>query len=593
MGRKTIKELAQAIAQKRGMTPAAAQEFLTVMFDVVNEALKYEKIVKVKGLGTFKVIRISARKSVDVNTGEAIELSGRDKITFTPDATLKDIVNRPFAQFDTVILNDGVDFTEIDAKAADSIKNDPMLEENEDFADFDASQNSGAPHADFDASQEEDAPQEGDAPIANASLDENVDKSSDSSSVPPVIQEADDHSTAFVTTDRATTDNVSSSLHVGNSEASSQSAEASSQAAEVSAHSAELACTSEISSQSADVSSQSAEASSQSAEASSQSADASSQSADASSQSAASSSHTAASFSHAAESFSQAADAFSQAADASSQAAESFSQAAESFSQAADLSTTSVGSQTNEPLHAAERTSGTDDPATSEMVTPSATHNKETVDEAEESTSAQVTLLALKLSHARTLFKYTAIGATVLVLVCCFGAYDMGREFAMRDNRIHHLETQLALMMQKQHAPAQPRTVLADNEQMQVMQQVKELTQEEHEKQQQASASQNQASKQQQASTSQNQAAKQQKPESASNVIDEAKYDADPRVRTGAYRIVGVDRVVKVQAGQTLSSISRTWLGPGMECYVEALNGSKEVKVGQEVKIPKLKIKRK
>ena len=192
MGRKTIKELAQAIAQKRGMTPAAAQEFLTVMFDVVNEALKYEKIVKVKGLGTFKVIRISARKSVDVNTGEAIELSGRDKITFTPDATLKDIVNRPFAQFETVILNDGVDFTEIDAKAADSIKNDPMLEENEDFADFEASQNSGAPHADFDASQEEDAPQEGDAPIANATLDENVDKSSDSSSVPPVIQEADD-----------------------------------------------------------------------------------------------------------------------------------------------------------------------------------------------------------------------------------------------------------------------------------------------------------------------------------------------------------------------------------------------------------------
>ena len=176
----------------------------------------------------------------------------------------------------------------------------------------------------------------------------------------------------------------------------------------------------------------------------------------------------------------------------------------------------------------------------------------------------------------------------------------------MRDNRIHHLETQLALMMQKQHAHAEPRTVLADNEQMQVMQQVKELTQEEHEKQQQAStsqnqaakqqqasASQNQAAKQQQASTSQNQAAKQPKPESASNAIDEAKYDADPRVRTGAYRIVGVDRVVKVQAGQTLSSISRTWLGPGMECYVEALNGSKEVKVGQEVKIPKLKIKRK
>ena len=105
----------------------------------------------------------------------------------------------------------------------------------------------------------------------------------------------------------------------------------------------------------------------------------------------------------------------------------------------------------------------------------------------------------------------------MLVLVCCFGAYYMGREFAMRDNRIHHLETQLALMMQKQHAHAEPRTVLADNEQMQVMQQVKELTQEEHEKQQQASTSQNQAAKQQQASASQNQAAKQQQASTSQN----------------------------------------------------------------------------
>ena len=90
--------------------------FIRQFVGVINDGLKNDKSVKVKGLGTFKVQAVSARKSVDVNTGEAIVIEGRDKISFTAEAVMRDLVNAPFAQFETVIVNDGVDFSEIDAK---------------------------------------------------------------------------------------------------------------------------------------------------------------------------------------------------------------------------------------------------------------------------------------------------------------------------------------------------------------------------------------------------------------------------------------------------------------------------------------------
>ena len=114
MERLSIQELAAVLVTKSGLKKKDAERFATVMFDVVKEGLAADRQVKIKGLGTFKVIDIDSRESVDVNTGERVVIEGHDKITFTPDATMKELVNKPFSQFETVILNDGVDFDDDD-----------------------------------------------------------------------------------------------------------------------------------------------------------------------------------------------------------------------------------------------------------------------------------------------------------------------------------------------------------------------------------------------------------------------------------------------------------------------------------------------
>ena len=116
MSKVSIAELALVLMEKHGLKRTEAELFIRQFVGVINDGLKSDKSVKVKGLGTFKVQAVSARKSVDVNTGEAIVIEGRDKITFTADTVMRDLVNAPFAQFETVIVNDGVDFSEIDAK---------------------------------------------------------------------------------------------------------------------------------------------------------------------------------------------------------------------------------------------------------------------------------------------------------------------------------------------------------------------------------------------------------------------------------------------------------------------------------------------
>lgn len=130
--------LAQGIAEKHGITVEDAERFLTQLFDLIAEALVDEKIVKLKGFGTFRVVDVKDRESIDVNTGERIVLEGRNKVTFTPDNLVKELVNKPFSQFESVVLNDGVDFSELDKQqeasvtdAADSSDNDAVDEPSE------------------------------------------------------------------------------------------------------------------------------------------------------------------------------------------------------------------------------------------------------------------------------------------------------------------------------------------------------------------------------------------------------------------------------------------------------------------------------
>ena len=110
MGKVSIQELAALLVDRAGLNKKEATTFIGAIFDLVQQALETEKIVKIKGLGTFKIIDVDDRESVNVNTGERVLIEGHGKITFAPDSIIKELVNRPFSQFDTVVLNDGVDF---------------------------------------------------------------------------------------------------------------------------------------------------------------------------------------------------------------------------------------------------------------------------------------------------------------------------------------------------------------------------------------------------------------------------------------------------------------------------------------------------
>lgn len=117
-----VNDFARELSEKYGLSLGDASDFVSAMFDVVKEELDgADSSVKIKGFGTFKVSAVGARASVDVNTGERIIIDGRNKISFTPEVLLRDRVNRPFVQFETVVLNDGVDFSEIDEESEEEL----------------------------------------------------------------------------------------------------------------------------------------------------------------------------------------------------------------------------------------------------------------------------------------------------------------------------------------------------------------------------------------------------------------------------------------------------------------------------------------
>lgn len=113
MGKMTIQEIAKILVEKNKLTAKEANQFAATMFEIIQQRLNDEELVKIKGLGTFKMIRVEARESVSVRTGERVMIDSHAKITFTPDATMKELVNKPFSQFETVILNEGVEFEDI------------------------------------------------------------------------------------------------------------------------------------------------------------------------------------------------------------------------------------------------------------------------------------------------------------------------------------------------------------------------------------------------------------------------------------------------------------------------------------------------
>ena len=120
----TIQEIAKILIEKNKLSQKDANKFATAMFEIIQQRLDSEGLVKVKGLGTFKMIRVEARESVSVRTGERVMIDSHAKVTFTPDATMKELVNKPFSQFETVILNDGVEFDDL----ADDLTEEELAE---------------------------------------------------------------------------------------------------------------------------------------------------------------------------------------------------------------------------------------------------------------------------------------------------------------------------------------------------------------------------------------------------------------------------------------------------------------------------------
>ena len=130
-----IQEIAAVLQQKNGFDKREANSFVSTMFQIIQERLESDGIVKIKGLGTFKMIDVEARESVSVRTGERVVISGHAKVTFTPDATMKELVNRPFSQFETVVLNEGVEFSDLKEQVED-LDDDLRAEQEEDSVEL-------------------------------------------------------------------------------------------------------------------------------------------------------------------------------------------------------------------------------------------------------------------------------------------------------------------------------------------------------------------------------------------------------------------------------------------------------------------------
>lgn len=424
MNKGGIKELADILVLKRGLAATEAADFVETMFDVLNNGLHHEKYVKVKGLGTFKVIPVNARKSVDVNTGLAIEISGRDKITFAPDPALRDLVNRPFAQFETVVVNDGVDFTEIDERTIDT----PVSETTIETKSTNLTTEPMKPTPTIVEEPQETGQQleQHEEPIAETQ---------------PTIQQ-------------------------------------------------------------------------------------------------------------------EPIAAIEEQPVAEPIAADEPAPAAPVAPQKPDTTNQAISQKWEDDIYKAQN---------------------DTLTKAND-------MLRDQLEHSRKMVRILSVALAICALLCCFGAYYMGRQFALRDNRILHLEAQMHLGDQV----VSEDTIHAQSAEKPQAAQPSAAAKSTKAAEQKAAA--DVKAKQ---TTPQKVETKAVSPAEKAEPKPMRQYDADPRIRTGAYNIIGVAQTVTVKPGQTLSSISRAYLGPGMDCYVEAINGTKEVKAGQTIKIPQLKIKRK
>lgn len=449
-----VSDFASELVSRYGLKEEEATEFITAMFDIICEQLDApDKQVKVKGLGTFKVTSVGARASVDVNTGERIIIEGRNKISFTPEVLLRDRVNRPFVQFETVVLNDGVDFSEIDRE-------------------FDG-----------DRKEPETKPMPEPEPVAEAGTNQEAELVPDSETEQKIVTnqapEPDAESEARPEVEQVEPD------------------------------------------------------------------------------------------------------------------AESDSQVeVEQVEPVLEAETKLIeGEQTEDTAqqeHQRVSTADSEDP--DEYAIPGSCEPQEAAD--------VVLKERCKQRNPRMMYWFS-IASFVLLLFIGAGMYFLYDQVKAKNAAIEQLQAKLAVYstaLMSQTADKQQEA--AKSKMVEPTDTTSATATTPAEAKANAEAKPDVADKAVMAAKGET--VKSLKPSSEQPVVDKKKtnvpkpaadYNFDARVRTGAYIIVGVETTVTVRSGQTLASISKAYLGPGMECYVEVFNNRKEVKPGDKLRIPKLKIR--
>lgn len=533
MSKISLSDLAQRLAEKSGISLQDAELFIRKMFDVANEGLQSDKLVKMKWLGTFKVMAVKDRESVDVNTGERIIIEGRDKISFTPDNILKEIVNKPFAQFETVVVNDGVDFDEIDRKFENA---------EEDGSVFDSTLEC-VPDSDNSSL---DSFVEQDSPVTSGVIDF-LDEENDA----PVSDEM------IVIGERLSQENVAEPEEKKTEGSEPAATEPAVFKPAVSEPVESESATSGLETKESEVPAQN-----------------------------------------------------------------------EVESVVSDEEKEST--LTEETPIAEKVPSGEDNSITETPIVEKVPSDKENFTETlieEEASSDEETPSSDEVTDKRhvVLPRSLVVAASVVFLAMIVGfgwfAFNYGKLAAQRDHLALQLDNYQQVPTEKKapakSAPTQEeilrKKAIEDSVRMakasEAVKKVEDVGQNMDataDKQsidvKSAEAKKNleakklaDAKKQQETKKLAEAKKKEETRKQAEKHAAQAssKYDQDARVRTGAYRIIGVSEVVTAREGQTIKSLSQKYLGPGMECYVEALNGTSQLKPGQKVKIPKLVLKKK
>lgn len=485
MSKNSLNVLADKLAEKSGLSQIESELFIRKMFDVCHQGLAADKMVKMRWLGTFKVTSVKDRESVDVNTGERIIIEGRDKISFTPDNILKEIVNKPFAQFETVVVNEGVDFDSIDKKYEDSLEDEEQEREQEVIK----------PAVD----------------VVEPLLPEN--SSSTESTASGVID--------FL--DIPETPSEESNVVVIGEETAEISEEKESEV---------------------DTSVQESE------------------------------------------------KVMEETMDSCAETVESHGETSNELP---------VSDSLEEPKE--EFAANVSDNSRKDI----SDNEAESDDEAEIRRRhfiipkymvivASITLLLLIGGFGWFAFNYGQMAAQRDHLALQLAQYKEGKESVMKFAKV---KSQEQILQQKARQDslrmAQASEAVKAAEKADSLKTIaaEKAMSEKNQKSDHIQLADNK--KVSEKVVAEKKMADQKKLDKAAEhaKVTSGKYDSDPRVRTGAYRIVGVDQIVTVGDHQTLSSLSKRYLGPGMECYIEALNGNSTIKSGQKIKIPKLELKKK